>query len=45
MPEIIKIIGERETQKKQQQERQKRTRGTKAIMKGWGLNEFVVCLS
>ena len=37
------IIDERETQKKKQ--RQKRTRGTKAIVKGWELNDFVVHLS
>ena len=39
----MKIIDERETQKKKQ--RQKRTRGTKAIVKGWELNDFVVHLS
>ena len=39
MSEIMKII-ERETQKKKQ--RQKRTRGTKAILKGWELNDFEI---
>ena len=40
----MKIIDERETQTKKKQ-RQKRTRGTKAIVKGWELNDFVVRLS
>ena len=38
----MKIIDERETQKRQ---RQKRTKGTKAIVKGWELNGFVMHLS
>ena len=38
----MKIIDERETQKKQ---RQKRIREMEAIMKGWELNGFVVRLS
>ena len=37
--EVIEIKDERETQEKQ---RQKRTRGTDAIVKGWELNNFVV---
>ena len=41
--ERMEIIDERETQTKRQ--RQKRTRGKKAIAKGWTLNDFVVCLS
>ena len=39
----MKIIDEREEQKKKQ--RQKRTRGAKAIVKGWELNDFVVRLN
>ena len=39
----MKIIDKRETQKKKQ--RQKRIRGTKAIVKGWEPNDFVVRLS
>ena len=44
----MKIIHKRETQKKTTQksrQRQKRTRGTEAIVKGWDLNGFVVHLS
>ena len=44
----MKIIYKRETQKKKTQksrQRQKRTRGTEAIVKGWDLNGFVVHLS
>ena len=41
--EIMKIIDERESRKKK--ERQKRTRGTKAIVKGWEVSCFLVCLS
>ena len=37
--EVIEIKDERETQEKQ---RQKRTRGTDAIVKGWELNDFAV---
>ena len=37
--EVIEIKDERETQEKQ---RQKRTRGTDAIVKGWELNGFAV---
>ena len=36
----MRIIDERETQKKKQ--RQKRTRGAKAIVKGLELNDLVV---
>ena len=47
--EIMKIIDERELQKKQKQkknkQRQKGARGTEAIMKVWELNDFVVHLS
>ena len=46
--EIIKIIDERELQKKQQnksKQRQKGVRGTEAIVKVWELNDFVVHLS
>ena len=39
----MKIIDERETQTKRQ--RQTRTKGTKAIVKRWELNDFVVRLS
>ena len=35
----MKIIDKRQTQKRKQ--RQKRTKGTKAIVKGWELNDFV----
>ena len=42
--EIMKIIDEREMQRKQKQ-RQKGIRGTKARVKGWELNYFVVRLS
>ena len=41
--EMLKIIDERETQKKKQ--RQKRTKGKEVIVKGWELNDFVVRLS
>ena len=42
----MKIINERETQtKKKTKKRQKRAMGTKAIVKEWELNDFVVCLS
>ena len=45
MSEIMKIIDERETHTRTYtKQRQKRTRGTKAIVKGWGLNDFVVHL-
>ena len=40
----MKIIDERETQKKKTKTKN-RTRGTKAIVKEWGLNGFVVRLS
>ena len=41
----MKIIDERETQKKQtNKQRQKRTMETKATVKGWELNDFVVHL-
>ena len=40
----MKIIGERKTQTKKKQ-RQKRTKGTKVIVNGWELNDFVVRLS
>ena len=40
--EIMKIIDERKTQKKQ---RRKRARGTKTMVNGWELNDFVVRLS
>ena len=43
MSVIMKIIDERETQKKEQ--RQKRTRATKATVKEWERNGFVVRLS
>ena len=46
--EIIKIIDERELQKKQQnksKQRQKGARGTEATVKVWELNDFVVHLS
>ena len=39
----MKIIDERETQKKKH--RQKRKRGTKTIVKGSELNDFVISLS
>ena len=47
----MKIIDERETQKKQQQQQQKTNKDrkeqgeTEAIVKGWELNHFVVHLS
>ena len=48
----MKIIDERETQKKQQQQQQQKTNKdrkeqgeTEAIVKGWELNDFVVHLS
>ena len=37
--EVMETKDERETQKKQ---RQKRTRGADAIIKGWEVNDFVV---
>ena len=45
--EIMKIADEREMKKKQpkNKQRQKRTRKTEAIVKGWELNDFVVCWS
>ena len=43
--EIMKKIDERETQtNEKKQKRQKRKRRTKAIVKGWQLNDFVVHL-
>ena len=39
----MKIIDERETQEKKQ--RQKKTRGTKTIVKGREISDFVVLLS
>ena len=39
----MKIIDETETQKKPK--KQKRTRGTGAIVKGWELNDFAAHLS
>ena len=51
MPEMMKIINERQTQKQQQQQqtnketKTKRNKGTKAIVKWWKLNDFVVHLS
>ena len=45
----MKIIDERETQKKKKQTNKNKDRkeqgGTKAIVKGWELNDFVVHLS
>ena len=47
----MKIIDERETQKKQQQQQQKTNKDrkeqgeTEAIVKGWELHDFVVHLS
>ena len=41
----MKIIDERETQKKNKKQRQKRTSGTEAIVKEWELNNFVMHLS
>ena len=35
----MKIIDEKEMQKKKKKQRQKRTRWTKAILKKWDLNE------
>ena len=45
--EIMKIIGERESQNQTRKikQRQKRPKGTEAIMKGWELNDFVLHLS
>ena len=45
--EIMKTIDERKMQKKQNKnkQRQKRARGTEAIVKGWELNDFAVYLS
>ena len=45
--EIMKTIDERETKKQQKKnkQRQKGTRGTKAIVKEWELNGFVGHLS
>ena len=45
--EIMKTINERELQKttKENKQRQKGTRGTEAIVKGWELNDFIVHLS
>ena len=44
--EIMKTIDERKMQKKQKnKQRQKRARGTEAIVKGWELNDFAVHLS
>ena len=44
----MKIIDERKTQKqnetKQKKQRQERKRVTKAIVKGWELNDFLVHL-
>ena len=42
--EIMKILDERRLQRKKKQ-REKRTRGKKAIVKGQKLNDFVVHLS
>ena len=46
--EAMKIIEEREThknnKKKKKKWKQKRTRGTEPILKGWVLNDFVVHL-
>ena len=46
MSEIMKIIDERETQKRKNnkkiKQKQKRTRGKEAIVKEWELNDFVV---
>ena len=50
---IMKIIDERETQTKKTpkkqtkttKQRQKKARGTKVIVKGWELNDFVARLS
>ena len=45
--EIMKIIDEREIQNqtKKNKQRQKRTRGTEATVKGWELNDFFLHLS
>ena len=46
--EIMKIADEREMKKNNQKtnkQRQKRTRKTEAIVKGWELNDCVVCWS
>ena len=49
MSEIIKIIDEKETQKKRKRKKKENTEKnkavTEAIVKGWELNEFVVDLS
>ena len=42
---IIKIIDERETQKRNKAKQKKRTRGTEAKAKAWEINDFVECLS
>ena len=43
--EIMKTIDEREMQKTtKEKQRQKGARETEAIVKGWGLNDFVVHL-
>ena len=41
----MKIIDEREREKKQNKQRQKRTSGTEGIVKEWELNDFVIGLS
>ena len=38
-------MDERETQNKNNKQRQKRTRGTETIMNEWEVNDFVVHLS
>ena len=52
MSKIVKVIDERETQRKKQKQkrkqnkqRQKRTSMMEAIVKEWELNDFVVRLS
>ena len=49
MSEKIKIIDERETQKKKKKNKKRkkksRTRGTEATAKGWEINGFVERLS
>ena len=47
MSEIVEIIDERKTQKQQQQKNKdgEQQEGTKALMKGWELNDFVAHLS
>ena len=42
MKQLDELIDRRETQKKKN--RQKRTRGIKALAKGWGFSDFVVRL-